>query len=403
MIKNRNLAIVLSLSWITYVTAYLCRVNLSTVLDKLAEGLQVSVEYLGTASSIYFVTYAAGQFLNGILGDRVNPHRFISLALIMTGGINVTLGLQRSPAAFLVLWGLNGFFQSMFWSTLLRLLSCYATQEQRKNVSTLMSISSYTGYLLSWVVLSWVFKPYSHTPYFLIPGALALCLIPLWFLLSRKLPFNQTSGQKKAAIPLKTVAKEFLHDRMYFVCMLCLLVGAIQEGAVFWLPMIFTDVLSLGKGSLLYLSFIPFAKLGGVFFARWVLTRTGENVKRSIIVTLSLSCLISLVLVLTAAHTSILTVLLIAALIAAINASNWFMISYLPMHFAPRNMVATLGGSFDCSTYLGAAALSGLLGGLLLRYGWIMLPVLWLGLCLVGLVLAFGEAGNCLARRGARR
>lgn len=47
MKQKRNLWVVLLLSWMTYVVAYLCRVNLSTVLDKLAAGLDVSVEYLG--------------------------------------------------------------------------------------------------------------------------------------------------------------------------------------------------------------------------------------------------------------------------------------------------------------------------------------------------------------------
>ena len=94
MKQKSSLKVVLLLSWATYVVAYLCRVNLSTVLDKLATGLHVSVEYLGTASSVYFVTYAVGQLLNGILGDRVNPHRFLILALTMTGMINVVLGVR---------------------------------------------------------------------------------------------------------------------------------------------------------------------------------------------------------------------------------------------------------------------------------------------------------------------
>ena len=136
MRKNKPLLTVLALCWITYVFAYLCRLNLSTVLDKTSVGLNVSVEYLGIASSLYFGTYAVGQLLNGIVGDRVSPHKFIVFALLLTGSINVILGLQTNGAAFLVLWGMNGFCQSMFWSTLLRLLSFYSGAEEKKRVST---------------------------------------------------------------------------------------------------------------------------------------------------------------------------------------------------------------------------------------------------------------------------
>ena len=403
MKKNKVLKVVLMLSWVTYVTAYLCRVNLSTVLDKLSTGLNVRMEFLGIASSVYFVIYAIGQLLNGIIGDRVNPHRFIILALICTGTINVVLGVQTNAALFPILWGLNGFCQSMFWSTLLRLLSCYAEEHQRKTVSTLMSISSVTGYLFSWVVLSWIFEPYSHLPYFVVPGALALALIPLWFLLSRKLPFRTESFDRKPTPPLPVAAGEFLHDRLYFICLLCMVVGAIQEGAVFWLPLVFTDVLRLGEGSLLLLALIPFAKLAGVFLARAVLARLHDQVRKAILVTLSISCLLSAVLLVTCRHTSLFTVVLIACLIAAVNASNWYMISYLPLYFSSRNMVATLGGAFDFSTYMGAAVMSGPLGDALLTYGWVTLPIMWLALTVLALLLAIGGAGTCLARRGARR
>lgn len=403
MKEKRTLGIVLFLCWLTYMVAYLCRVNLSTVLDKLAVGLDVSVEYLGIASSIYFVTYAVGQLLNGAVGDRVNPHRFLMLALAMTGTINVVLGIQTSGVVFLLLWGLNGFCQSMFWSTLLRLLSCYSAPEQRKNVSTVMSTCSVTGYLISWVVLSYLFQPCSFRPYFIVPGVIALVLILAWYVMSRRMPFTGAAADRPPTPPLPQVAREFVEDRLFFICMLCMLVGAIQEGAVFWLPMIFTSVLDLGENSLLLLVLIPFAKLAGVFLARWLLTVFHENVRVAMITMLTTACAIAGVLLLTSQHTSFLTVLLIAALIAVINASNWYMISYLPLYFAGRSIVSTLVGTFDFSTYIGASIMSGLLGTLLLRFGWIALPLLWLLLAVLGLGLAFTGAGACLSRKGARR
>lgn len=401
--EDKRLAALLLAAWTTYMTAYLCRVNLSTVLDKLAAGLDVSVEYLGLASSLYFVTYATGQLLNGALGDRVNPYRFLILALSLTGGINLILSLQSSGAVFTALWCLNGFCQSIFWSTLLRLLSFHTREEQRKNVSTVMSTCSVTGYLISWVVLSWLFQPYTFRPYFLVPALVALGLIPVWLLLSRRFPFAREEKSRAPAPPVPQIAREFVEDRLFFICLLCLLVGAIQEGAVFWLPMIFTNVLDLGPGSLLLLVLVPIAKLAGVFLARGLLSRLGDDVRLSMRVMLSLACAAALCLVLTAGHTSFLTVLLIAALIAVVNASNWYMISYLPLYFSGRNIVATLVGAFDFSTYIGASLMSGVLGGLLSRVGWIALPVAWLGLSLLGALLAFTGAGECLARRGERR
>ena len=404
MTKQKNHLIpVLLLAWFTYTVAYLCRVNISTALDKLAVGLDVTVEYLGGASSIYFVTYAVGQLINGIVGDRVDPRRFIMLAAALTGTINVILGFQTNGGLFLLLWGVNGFCQSMFWGSLLRLLSFYTKEEQRKNVSTIMSTTSVMGYFLSWVVLGGVFEPFGYTPYFAVPGVIALGLLPIWLLLSRRLPANDRAEGAQDTLPLPAVAKEFVHDRLYFICLLCMVVGAIQEGAVFWLPKIFTDVLSLGEGALILLMLVPLAKLGGVFLARRVLTGLKDNVRTAMLYMLGLSLAITAVLLVCGNRTSVITVVLIALLIAGINASNWYMISYLPLHFAQRNIVSTLAGAFDFSTYMGAAVMSGTLGVLLMRFGWLAVPTVWLVLILGALVLAAGGAGVCLARKGKRR
>lgn len=401
--QKSRLAAVLSLAWLTYTVAYLCRLNISTALDKLSVGMDVSLEYLGMASSVYFVIYACGQLLNGIIGDRVNPHRFLMLAALMTGGINVFLGLQDNGTLFLLFWGANGFCQSMFWGTLLRLLSVYAEDHQRKNVSTIMSTCSVSGYLLSWVLLSGAFQDQTYRPYFFVPGVIALLLVCAWFVMSRLLPFDQANAQRRPTPPLPAAAREFLHDRLFHICLLCMVVGAIQEGAVFWLPMIFTDVLNFDEGSLLLLMTVPLAKLFGVFLARHVLTLCEDNVRIAMIRALLCACGLALVLVLTTRHTSLVTVLLIAALIAVVNAANWYMISYLPLYFSERNMVATLSGAFDFSTYIGAALLSGSLGVLLLRFGWVALTLMWLALTILSLFLALGGAGECLLRRGQRR
>lgn len=403
MEKQRSrLPIILLFCWITYTAAYLCRVNISTALDKLSVGMSVSVEYLGMASSVYFVTYAVGQLLNGFIGDRVNPYRYIMLALLLTGGINAVLGVQSSGAVFLVLWGLNGIVQSMFWCTLLRLLSVHAAEHQRKNVSTVMSTTSVTGYLLSWVVLSDLFAPASYAPYFAVPGLLALLLVPAWFVLSRSVPFESAAGLRTETPSFRAVLGEIRHDRLHAVCFLCLVVGAIQEGAVFWLPMLFTDVFRLGGESLL-LMLIPLAKLAGVFLARSVLTALGSDLRRAELTMLGAAFGLVLLLLATCRTVSLLTVVLIAMMIAVINGANWYMISYLPLHFSERNIVSSLVGTFDFSTYIGASLMSGALGVLLLRFGWVALPIAWTALILLAILLAATCAGGCLRLCGKRR
>ena len=397
--KKLSFRPLLALCWVTYVFSYLGRVNLSTAMTKMSEGLGVSVELLGMAGSVYFACYAVGQLINGFLGDRVDPPPFLMLALGLTGSINVLLALQSSGALVLPLWGVNGFFQSMFWSTLLRLLSLYSDDSQRKLVSSVMFTCAVTGYFVSWVILNALFQPFSFRPYFLVPGILALVLIPLWWLVGRRGGIH-AAAERTVTLPLPRLIREIFRDRLYFVGLLGCIIGAVQEGAVFWMPLIFTEVFDLGENALILLVSVPAAKLTGVFLARGVLSLARDNVRTAMILTQSFACVLTVLLLLTSSQTSLLTVLLIAGLIAAANASNWYNVSYFPLAFSARGMVSTLVGCFDFSAYVGAAIMSGVLGGLLTQYGWVALPVLWLGLCLLGLTLALTGAGSCLRREG---
>ena len=401
--QKKKFALILVLSWVTYNVAYLCRLNISTVLDKLSVGLGVSVTYLGMASSIYFVTYALGQFVNGIIGDRVNPYKYMIMALVGTGAINLILAFQTSGLLFLILWGLNGVFQSVFWSITMRLLAIYATERQKKLVAVVMGTCSISGYVFSWVVLASLFKNSTFSPYFYVPAIIAFIVLLVWCFEAKKMPYRPDPTGKDDAPPLKVVAHDFVQDHLIYVMLLAVVVGAIQEGASFWLPMVFTDLLGLGDDSLLLLMLVPISRTLGMFLAQWCLTIFHDNLKPAAVAALLVSTVLAVGLVVTSRHTSILTIVLILLLLSVVHSVNWYLVDYLPLFFAARHIVATLVGALDFSTYLGAALMSGTLGVLLVMFGWPALPVVWLALCVLSLVLALTGAGGCLQRKGEHR
>lgn len=59
------------MGWVTYASYYLGRVNLSTAIPDLREGLHLSSQDVGLLSSGFFLSYALGQLISGHLGDRI--------------------------------------------------------------------------------------------------------------------------------------------------------------------------------------------------------------------------------------------------------------------------------------------------------------------------------------------
>jgi OPA family sugar phosphate sensor protein UhpC-like MFS transporter len=91
---------------------YVCRLSFSVAKKSIAdEGLFDAAE-LGMIGSAVFFAYAFGKLANGILADRVNTRKFMATGLFVSAVINIILGFSTEFTVFLVLWALNGWFQS---------------------------------------------------------------------------------------------------------------------------------------------------------------------------------------------------------------------------------------------------------------------------------------------------
>ena len=92
---------------------YVCRLSMNIVRKPIVEDGVFSETELGIIGSCLFFVYAVGKLTNGFLADRSNVKRFMSTGLLCSALINLILGFTNSFYAFVLLWGLNGWFQSM--------------------------------------------------------------------------------------------------------------------------------------------------------------------------------------------------------------------------------------------------------------------------------------------------
>lgn len=91
---------------------YVCRLSFNVAKPAmLDEGLFDAAELGVIGSGLYFA-YAFGKLANGVLADRVNTRRFMATGLFFSAVINISLGFSPTFSVFLVLWALNGWFQS---------------------------------------------------------------------------------------------------------------------------------------------------------------------------------------------------------------------------------------------------------------------------------------------------
>src|SRR5947207_15922385 len=72
------------LLWGAYASYYLCRVNFAVAQPAILKEFPTWTHaQVGTIPSIYAIFYAAGQMINGTLGQRFGARRMMTTALII--------------------------------------------------------------------------------------------------------------------------------------------------------------------------------------------------------------------------------------------------------------------------------------------------------------------------------
>ncbi len=92
---------------------YTCRLSLSVAKKPMLDAGILSVPEMGIIGAALFYVYAFGKCCNGFLADRANIRKFMSLALLCSAIVNIFFGLTSHFIIFMILWLLNGWFQSI--------------------------------------------------------------------------------------------------------------------------------------------------------------------------------------------------------------------------------------------------------------------------------------------------
>jgi sugar phosphate permease len=145
--------------FIGYFILYFCRKNISNALPAMATDLGYSNTALGVIGTTLYVTYGIGKFANGVLADRSNIRRFMATGLILSGVLNLIFPSAASIWIFALVWGLNGWFQSMGFPPIARGMTLWFPPQGKSwrwalwtcsHQAGTAAIMGFTAFILSW-------------------------------------------------------------------------------------------------------------------------------------------------------------------------------------------------------------------------------------------------------------
>lgn len=108
-----------------YALYYVCRLSMGVMKQPLIDAGLLNATQLGVIGACLYWAYAVGKLVNGFLADSSNIKRFMSIGLLISSVVNLCMGVIGASAVdagfssafifvvFAIVWGINGWAQSM--------------------------------------------------------------------------------------------------------------------------------------------------------------------------------------------------------------------------------------------------------------------------------------------------
>lgn len=175
-----------------YGFAYTCRLVMSVVKKPLIDGGIFTAEELGMIGSALFYMYAFGKFTNGFLADHANIKRFFATGVLLSALMNLIMGWSGVLIIWIILWGLNGWFQGFGAPTGAVVLSNWFSNRERGRYYGIWSTGHAIGEGLTFFGVAALVSIFSWKAGFWGPGILCIFVALAIYLLLQDRP--QTLG-----------------------------------------------------------------------------------------------------------------------------------------------------------------------------------------------------------------
>jgi OPA family sugar phosphate sensor protein UhpC-like MFS transporter len=160
---------------------YTCRLSFSVAKKPMADEGIFDAAQMGVIGSALFFAYAFGKLANGVLADRVNVRKFMATGLLVSALVNLLLGFTSTFWIFLMLWGINGWFQSFGAASSVVTISHWYSGKERGTFYGMWSSSHNIGEAITFIGTAFVISSFGWMWGFRAAGILCLVMsVLIW-------------------------------------------------------------------------------------------------------------------------------------------------------------------------------------------------------------------------------
>ncbi|MBO7187814.1 MAG: MFS transporter [Clostridia bacterium] len=359
---------------IVYATAYIARINYSTAISAMQTHGVLTEDIAGLISAVYFVMYAVGQFINGILSDKKSPFLLIIIGVSLIILAEVAMFTVYKPSFLMIIWwGVNGFGQSMLWTPVFYIINNALNPKIRYKAITLIALTTPVGKISGYTLSGFSLNIGGWKGVFVMASlimAFSLIIFVTFYLVNNKNIILQTNPRKNKLKVEKDTSQslfKLLITSGFIIVFPALIVhGLFLNGAAEWIPTILKKTYLIKDSDSAFITMIiPVIGLLGVFIGEYITAHVfkDDEIKATIFF-MSISLVSVLVLYWLTFNVGGIWGYAVEAVIFASMygllymtqlAINHLLISFAPMHFNNLGFAASVSGIANAINYGGSA------------------------------------------------
>lgn len=370
---------------VSYLGVYFARNVLSAITPQLTSSGEFTNEYIGAISSLYFIFYAIGQLINGLIGDKIKAKYMLSFGMILAGICNFLFPhIIHYEFAAQIVYSMTGFFLAMIYAPMTKVVSENTEPIYAVRCSLGYTFASFFGSPLAGIAAAFLVWQNVFNVSSIALWVFGIACFILFTVFERKgiIKYGKYERKKDEGGSIGILIKH----RIIKFSLVSIITGIVRTTVVFWLPQYISEYLGFSADtSALLFTVATLIISTSAFIAVFLYERIGRNMDRALLIFFSASAVGFALTYLFKSPVINITCIILAILSSNCAASVLWSV-YCPS-LRDTGKVSSATGFLDFVSYVAASISSMLFANAVGTIGWQNLILIWFALILCGVLL----------------